>query len=388
MKVLLFEHCFRVGGHRLSYASQVAQSVAAYDVQVALPSVLKTEPILRDYFSSDSLLFYDAELPRSSLQNARNGVRCLNELLQKVTPDHVLIPTADGLATLAGMSPFSSIRRTNAQIHIGLMIGRRPQAALSKSKQLINTLKWFSIRRGPWARILLMDPRSWLELAPDDRVLLGPDPVPEVERLSKQKARESLGLEENARWIVSPGNQDSRKGVPELIMAFCAAQLSTFDRLLLIGRLSDEVRETLSLLENHPNRSRIDVRDEFVDEAAFVNALTAADVVAALYRNTMRPSGVVSRCISWGIPVLARDAGWLRWAINSFQAGHLVDADSADALAQGIVTALKQSDKFSQSNSARSFADFNTESNYRRTWHGLIDPATNIPKPTFVNSLR
>lgn len=382
MTVLVFEHCFRVGGHRLSYASLVAKAISSHPVTVAVPAVLRGLPEVEQYFSDSRIEFYEAEQPESPYRSASLALRCLNQMIAETSPTHVLIPTADGMATLAGASPLApSIRHRSVPIHIGLMIGRRPNQELSAAKRVINGAKWRLLRRGPWASVTLMDPRAWSELPDEQSVLLGPDPVPELGTLPRERARQLLGLDPDARWLVSAGNQDSRKGVPELIRGFCHFVRNPSDRLLIIGRCNVEVLRALRESEGKPAYRQIEVRDQFVSEQEFVQAIAAADVVAALYRNTMRPSGVVSRCIAWGIPILGRDSGWLRWAVSAFDAGWTTNPNDVNAFGDSLLHALNASSDFVLSPAAQSFAAFNTASNYQALWDALVEDRQ-VPRPS------
>ena len=382
MTVLVFEHCFRVGGHRLSYASLVASAVSSQEVTVAVPTVLRDRPEVQRYFPDSHIVFYEAPQPESPSQSASSAIRCLNQMIAEISPAHIFIPTADGMATLAGATPFAPrIEHRGLPIHIGLMIGRRPSQELSWAKQVVNGAKWRLLRRGPWAGVTLMDPRAWREVPRERAVLLGPDPVPGLGTLQREQARQSLGLEPDARWIVSAGNQDSRKGVPELIRGFCNSPRDPSDRLLIIGTCSDEVLRALRESERGPGYGQIVVRDRFVSEQEFVQAIVAANVVAALYRNTMRPSGVVSRCIAWGIPILGRDSGWLRWAVNAFDAGWITNPDDEHALGSSLAEALNACDEFTPSAAAELFATFNSASNYQALWRSFVDEGP-VPRPS------
>ncbi|MEO1525424.1 MAG: glycosyltransferase [Planctomycetota bacterium] len=302
-------------------------------------------------------------------------------MIAEHSPDQVVIPTADGMATMAGAPFLASIENRRTPIHVGLMIGRRPSSELTRSRRLFNEVKWRSIRRAPFRHVVLMDPRAWSELEAADELLLGPDPVPALGERHREEARRQLGLDPNSKWVVSAGNQDERKGVPELIKGFCHIDRPPSHRLLLIGKCSAAVQSVLSDVSSHPNFDQIEVRDQFVSEEEFVSSIVAADVVAALYRNTMRPSGIVSRCITWGIPVLARDAGWLRWAVNTFQAGWRTQPNDLDALSSALENALKSSDRFQVSAAAKAFGEFNSESNYQALWRGLVE-GTDVPRPS------
>jgi hypothetical protein len=236
-----------------------------------------------------------------------------------------------------------------------------------------------------------MDPRAYAEVrdehfATAGRVLLAPEPVPSSEFNSKQQARQALGIEVPGRLIVSPGNQDVRKGSDVLLQAFCQAELRADDQLLIMGRCSKAVAELLAGLEGRPRRGQIIVRDQFVSDSEFCAAVMAADLVATPYRNTLRPSGVISRCIAWGVPCWGPPQGWPGWAIRRFRAGFALDLSSPGTIADSLGRALSESTRFQRSVQAAKFADFNTAENYQRLWRHLVDPIDSqpLPRPEFL----
>lgn len=386
MRVLIFEHALKVSGHRLGYAAQVATALSDHDVVVALPEVLRGEPVLEEYFHHEQRHHYPAPNPESFWQYARQSLEWLGRLIKQLQPDHVLIPTADGVATLAGFKYLLGLSKLGrVPIDICLMTGRRPASNLSRWEQWKIGLKWWVLQRGPWAHILLMDPQTWSEIPRQDRILLAPDPVPPSLGLSQAEARKALQLPTEGRLIVSAGNQDRRKGVDRLLAGFCKSGLPATDRLLLVGRFSEAVREQLATLVHEPAYPQIICRDQYLGETEFSQALLAADLVATPYRDTLRPSGVVSRSIAWGRPILAPDAGWLSWALREIKAGYVLDVTDADTIGRSMVTALETVAYFTPGAKAQRFADFNSQANYQTLWKNLIEAPERLPpSPDFL----
>lgn len=62
MKILVFDRCFSARGHRIPYASLVAEAFPDHDVVVALPTQVQGEPILGDYFTDRvEFLFFETK---------------------------------------------------------------------------------------------------------------------------------------------------------------------------------------------------------------------------------------------------------------------------------------------------------------------------------------
>ncbi|MCO8123449.1 glycosyltransferase [Stieleria sp. TO1_6] len=369
MKILVFESATRLTGHRIPYASLVARAFETDEVIVALPQVLSNEPSLAEYFCSGQLKFYETNIRRSFFAQAWESSRCLFQLIQELCPDRVLVPTADGMAVMGWAAKrYFRCGRDCPSLDIALMVGRRPEVGMGLREKVLNRLKWWSILCGPWQRLMLMDPRSFCELGLNQRVILSPDPVPALQAYDKTEARRQLGIECDGRLVVSAGNQNARKGVGELINAFCDAEIGDQDRLLLIGSFSKEIRLLIAGMRDSFRGRQLICRDQFVSDVEFSQAIVAADLVAAPYRDTERPSGVISRCIAWGVPFWGSESGWPGWAMRQFDAGYPVRRSTPESIACSLAAALDQCKQFTQCDRARLFAEFNSAENYQSVW--------------------
>ena len=119
-------------------------------------------------------------------------------------------------------------------------------------------------------------------------------------------------------------------------------------------------------------------------EDEFQNSLVSADVVAVPYRKSDRPSGIISRCIAWGIPIIASNHGWPLWACEQFDAGLACDTTCDLTFANGIESVLSSFANFQPSDSARRFAKFNTVENFQGFWvKGICETLGRTP--TFIS---
>ena len=82
MKVLVFDICTSVNGHRIPYAGLVAKAFTEHEVVVALPDQVADEPILNDYFSDQvQFQFCETERQSTALADVRTSWRCLVQQL-------------------------------------------------------------------------------------------------------------------------------------------------------------------------------------------------------------------------------------------------------------------------------------------------------------------
>ena len=220
---------------------------------------------------------------------------------------------------------------------------------------------------------MLVDPRSFENLQQPQlsNVLLCPDPAPPQKFFDRTEARRALKLPPGGRLLVSVGNQDKRKGSDLLLRAF--EQLKEKDdtsaTLLMMGKFSDEIKSMLEEVSpSCKGQNQIVVRDEYVSDDQFQQAVVASDVVAVPYRDVERPSGIVSRAVAWGRPLLATDGGWLSWFINKYKAGHLTNPHDLEQFGRDIELALEASSKFELSTESSEFSKFNSAAMYRDIW--------------------
>ena len=387
MKVLIFDSGSSVSGHRIPYAALVAKSYREEDVVVCLPAQLKSESILDTYFC-DRVNFHFFELQKKSktLATNREAWRCFTNCIATQKPDLVAVPTADGLAFWGGLlNLFSISSRKKTPIDISLMKGHFKSPTVSRSTRLVSRLKWWVVTRGPWRRILLIDPRSFedLPIPESARVELCPDPAPKQKFFDRREARVSLDLPLNGKIVASVGGQDVRKGSDLLLLAFEKAEFSQDVFLVMFGKFDSETKRIADrmLLDSRFQNSLI-IRNEYVSDDELEQTIIASNLVAVPYRDVERPSGIVNRAIAWGRPILATERGWLEWFVERYQAGHLTQPENTAQFAEDIETALSKSDDFRISAAADEFRRFNTELCYLDAWNAqsanetFVNPAT------------
>jgi hypothetical protein len=387
MKVLVFDNGSSVSGHRIPYAALVAKSFREHDVVVCLPSQLEGEPALKTFFEADiDFYFFELQEKNKTLALNREAWRCFKTCIAVQKPDLVAVPTADGMAFWGGLlNLFGLLGLKKTPIDISLMKGHFKSPTLPIATRLFSQLKWWVVTRGPWKRILLIDPRSFEDLANPESsgVQLCPDPAPKQKFFDRREARIALDLPLHGKIIASVGGQDTRKGVDLLLQAFEKAKLGPDIFLVLFGKFDSRTNQIADrmLLDPRFQKSLI-IRDEYVSDDELEQTVVASNLVAVPYRDVERPSGIVSRAVAWGRPILATDRGWLKWFVQRYQAGYLTHPENTTQFAEDIEAALCKSDHFRTSPAADKFRTFNTELCYLDVWNAqsaietLVNPVT------------
>lgn len=397
MKVLVFEHCLQVTGHRIPYASLTALSyVGDNDVIVGLPSNVQDNEVVKQYIKPPITVdYYQTTAKQKPLSRALEARRCLNRLIKRHQPELIAIPTADGIGLVLGLYNLLGLASNLRSIKVDACLMRGGGATSNNSflSRTATNIKWWVTRKGPWQRLMLIDPKAWSLLPPDQKhsILVCPDPVPERVPVSKAEARQILGIPSEGRLIVSLGRQDLRKGVDFLLAAFQAAELKETDRLLLMGKLAPEIKPLLQeALLSEQMRDRIITADRYVSDEEFGLAIDASDIVAIPYRSANQPSGVVCRALVWNRPILATNRGWFKWTIDEFGAGFGTNPENTLQFAHDIETSLNSCLQFHVNEKGKQFAAFNSKANYLSTWREgvelLVTQSKEIRPLTFLNS--
>lgn len=159
-------------------------------------------------------------------------------------------------------------------------------------------------------------------------------------RLTYQDARELLGLKASDKVILFFGRITPYKGLEYLIQALrMTAHRVEGLRLVIAGRV-DRCEDYWSAIRrdirDEVDSGKIIVNAEFIPDAETEIYFKAADVLALPYRDIYQ-SGVLFLAQSFGLPVLASDAGSLQEDITEGENGFIFSKESATGLTDAIV---------------------------------------------------
>lgn len=157
--------------------------------------------------------------------------------------------------------------------------------------------------------------------------------------LSRQDARQRLGIGENERTVLFFGRITLYKGIEYLVEAFRKGLAHNRDyRLVIAGKVDRcekywaEIREDV---RGEVQSGSIILHDRFVADEETEVYFKAADVLVLPYRNIYQ-SGVLFLAHSFGLPVLAADVGSLTEDIVEGQTGFTFKPEDSDDLARAI----------------------------------------------------
>lgn len=163
------------------------------------------------------------------------------------------------------------------------------------------------------------------------KILLAPDFALIEGNLSKETARENLGIFQSAKVILVYGTLDLKKGIKELLTALEVGNLPDNLVVLLSGRPSEEIIEFMKskkikeLLENKKIVTSFKFHDSRDEQEAFV----ASDVVWLGYTNVFfGSSGVLYQAIHADLPIIGQKDGLIGHYVKKYNLGKTVDVDN------------------------------------------------------------
>jgi len=377
LNAMLF--CGELRGHEPGYLRHSGRALAS------LPGVQLTVVLpvgARNYRDRPEFAFIDdlgveldfrtPALPGKGTRNAVGRLRSLEGAIERHRPDYVFITTGDLLAQAATSWRLRPGMTSGAPTAIEAIVHacRFAYEGGGLRRKVKNRVSLELLGRSPVESIKLLsfDALERIRCAAPalaSRFELVPHPVSDHIALAKVDARAKLGLETSGRIVGCVGAIDERKGIDLLLRAFGAARLREDDCLLLVGRVSDKIRQ---LIEHDfgalVKERRLLVRDDFVAEAEMAAAISAMDLVCTPYRAQYGLASVILNAAALGRPVLSSTGGWPSAAVARFGLGDSCDVYDVRAFASSIEKCLEAAASFQPSDAARMLTRYHAPANY------------------------
>jgi hypothetical protein len=341
------------GGHHLHYVSLLIQGLREQGVRPVFASTDSTFASdefrtflapLRETFTSYSLACSDGRGFRGALTKAR----WLMKVTARVPADVIVVPYVDDLfypasaigiaRKLAGWAPPPMI---GIMMHCNFVF---PMPSMPLRRRLKGLACHALLRAGLWERMFLIDEvaHDYLRRLVPARVGLVHDPVEAPPSGSGEAMRRRLGIPAGARVVGAFGLLGEGKSVVELARAFVARPESPKEFLLLVGRQTEPVRQTLApLLAAHPGH-RVIALDRFVEHEELLASVAATDVVAAIYPCHFSSSSILLYAAAAGKAVLGSQAGWIGHTIKTYGLGRCCNPSRPAVMSAALAWALDE----------------------------------------------
>jgi hypothetical protein len=256
MRVLIIEQkCdYR---HYLNYVQYLIQAFVPLvcEIVVAVPNQAPESAQFKRYLSPYQSRFRLEVIPSrgyatSMWKMIETDARVFRELIDRVKPDAVYFPTADGVAQSRALSRLALRRSGLSRIHCEALLIQVPAAyGMSRRPPFVAKI---TLRAMPFDVVHYIDPVAfgWVlskvrgKAATSARLIA--DPIEPMSLPTRSKARAMLRLPEHKKLIMSIGMQDHRKGVDYLIGACARWRPAEPASIVLAGMLSAQIRELVT----------------------------------------------------------------------------------------------------------------------------------------------
>ena len=315
----------------------------------------------------------------------KTDARVFRELIDRVKPDAVYLPSADQEAHSLALSRLAFCRSGLSQVHCEALLIRVPAAyRMSRRPPFVSKM---ALHAMPFDVVHYIDPVAF------DWVLSNvggkarrkarfiADPIEPLFPLPTREARAMLGLPEHKKLIMSIGMQDHRKGVDYLIGACARWQPAEPASIVLAGMLSTQIEELVTHQYRHlVDDGRLIVLNRYLSNEDLNACCVAGDLIATPYRPHPHPSGIVLRAAIAGRMVLAANNGWLAYMVPKFSLGRLCDPQDPEVFAKTLDLALHEAEAYKPSAAAKRLVEFHRPANFMLQWRRELSQMMGKPE--------
>jgi len=372
--LLLYEP--RTEGHHLGWLRFMVEDLLSAEWRLTVAADLRPdcEPVIREHLgnliSAVTLVnAYDATTQRPGGGNTS----AIAHRLRESGANHVFLCAFDEIAShcwrraALGMVPPTELRGRFGGIYHRPRFLVAPWWSPNRWLKQVGFERW--LRRG-WVRpLLFVDEYLARELQarfPGAPVFFLPDPCPPGYDGNRAAARQHLNLPEKRCVLLFYGGGYRRKGLHLAVGALLELPVEAPVFLLCAG-LQNPTGETARGLEQLVRQNRARLVNRYVTVAEEKELFTASDVVLLPYLNHFGTSGVLSRAMAAGKPVIASDEQLLGRLVREHGLGLLFLSGSVPALCECIRRAVQLSPEATSRfvTAARAYAERYSRGAYR-----------------------
>ena len=192
-----------------------------------------------------------------------------------------------------------------------------------------------------------------------------------MQNMSKEQARNILGISEDQKILLFFGFVRKYKGLDYLIQAMpeIKKQLNNC-KLLVVGDFGDDKADYVSSINKVNVSDVIEIYDDYIPDKEVEKFFAASDVVVLPYVSATQ-SGIVQIAYGFEKPVIATEVGGLPDVVTDGKTGYLVPAENPKALSDVII-------KFFNEGNQKSFEFGVKKEAYRFSWDRMVESITNL----------
>ena len=395
MRILIFEPDH--SGHRFTYVRHLIAGLLELPGIGPITLVCTKEALDSDEYANqikpiESKIAIAGEvgtLCGSQNDVAKQRLRALEDAIAAHPADHLYVPSADGLTQMLGMRtlrPGGGVIPKAMTSEAAMHRGSFAYPATTLKRRVKIGLGFRAIQRSPWTHLHFVDPLGYeaaVKLSPKlaGRCTVLADPVDRVAPMDKAKARRRLGIEPTGRWIGTAGMIDARKGCDKLIEAFDMSPAEDSDRLLLAGRLHQDIKNLIDSKYSHLVRSgRLVALDRYISDEELAWSLSAMDVVVTAHPAHVGLSNIALRALAANRFVLGSSFGWLGRVVPTFGMGVVCNVGSTTEFAGAISQSLDAAEWYTRSAAGDRLLEFHSLDNHIAGWTALVRRRLGLPE--------
>jgi len=233
--------------------------------------------------------------------------------------------------------------------------------------------------RACWIRpLLLLDEylaQDFKALFPDRPIFFLPDPCPDDFCGDPGQARAALGVPSGKTVFLFFGVGARRKGLHLAVEAML--RLKKKDAFLLVAGRQNPPREVKRALDLLASQGRALILDRYVSSAEEKQCFQAADTVLLPYLNHFGTSGLLSRAMATGKPVIASDEQLLGKLVRDNDIGWRFPSGNVAALTDCLAKSVELDDETRQrfTANASAYANRYSRKRYREALLGSLASA-------------
>ncbi|HED54099.1 MAG TPA: glycosyltransferase family 1 protein [Phycisphaerales bacterium] len=394
MRILIFEPDH--GGHRFTYVRHLISGLLEVPGVGPITLVCTTEATDSDEYANQIRPIEDritvagevGVISGSQDEVAKQRLSALEHAIAAHPADHLYVPSADGLTQLLGMRtliPGRGVIPRSMTSEAAMHRGSFAYPAPGLKRRLKVGLGFKAIQRSPWTHLHFVDPLGYeaaVKLSPRlaDRCSVLADPVDKVAPMDKAKARRKLGIEPGGRWIGTAGVIDARKGCDRLIEAFDLSSTGDSDRLLLAGRLHEDIKALIDSRYAHlVEAGRLVAFDRYISDEELAWSLSAMDVVVTAHPAHVGLSNIALRALAANRFVLGSSFGWLGRVVPTFGMGVVCDVKNTMDFAGAIGQSLDAAEWYTRTPAGDRLLEFHSLENHIAGWTSLVRRELGLP---------
>ena len=187
-----------------------------------------------------------------------------------------------------------------------------------------------------------------------------------VEGISKEQARELLGIRPEDKIMLFFGFVREYKGLKHLIRAMPVIKEKISNiKLLIVGDFGDNKQSYLDLITENNVRDVIDIYDGYIPDREVEKYFAACDLVVLPYESATQ-SGIVQIAYGFEKPVIVTNVGGLPDVVMDAKTGYVVEAGKPEAIAEAVIQYFKEDKEEEFTQNVRREA-------YRFSWERIVE---------------